>query len=225
MKKLTVLFLVGFIGTHSTLCAQQRIPVFELHFSANHPLSGKSENRTFYGGGFGVNLVFRDERKFSFKTGFETNFFHTWNKSVYMSHFSGKSNVHYNFWNLSIPVLLRLNVGQEVKFFLEGGAYLGIPLAGNTTSKYHSYSSYPGGTNVNEIRTEKFEGYFSVSPAVSLGVIFPVSQRVDLYLKPEFLFQKNFNVDVYGPGSDFNDHFRYIRLCLGIRINLNDEIE
>lgn len=225
MKQFATLFLVGFIGMHTSVYAQPKIPTFELHFSANRPLNNNSEDQTFFGGGFGANLVFRDAHVLSFKTGFEANFFHTWNESVTLSHMSGKSNVHYNFWNLSIPVLLRLNVGQKVKFFLEAGVYLGIPLIGNTTSRYHSYSSYPGGSNVNEIRTEKFEGYFSLSPAVSLGVIFPVSQRIDLFLKPEFLFQKNFHVEVYGPGSDFNDHFRYIRLCLGIRINLNDKIE
>lgn len=225
MKRFTTFFLVGFIGMHTLVCAQSKIPTFELHGSANHPLNNNSEDRTFYGGGFGANLVFRDAHILSLKTGLEANFFHTWNKSVTLSHMSGKSDVHSKFWNLSIPLMLRLHLGERVKFFLEGGVYLGIPLTGNTTSEYHSYSSYPGGTNVNETRTEKFEGYFSVSPAVSLGVIFPVSQRIDLYLRPEFLFQKNFNVQVYGPGSDFNSHFRYLRLCLGIRINLNDEIE
>ncbi|AEA43973.1 hypothetical protein [Fluviicola taffensis] len=225
MKKSVLLFLVGFIGINSAFYAQSRIPTFELHGSANHPLSNNSEDRTFFGGGFGANLIFRDRKLLSFKTGIETNFFHTWNKSVSLGKMSGKSDVHYKFWNLSIPILLRLHVGQKVKFFLEGGVYLGIPLIGNTTSEYHSYSYFPGGTNVNEPRTEKFEGYFSVSPAASLGVIFPVSQRIDLYLKPEFLFQKNFDVNVYGPGSDFNSHFLYFRLCFGIRINLNNEIE
>jgi hypothetical protein len=225
MKKLSVLFLVGFIGMHSTLCAQSGIPAFEIHFSANHPLSNNSENRTFYGAGFGVNFIFRDVHLLSFRTGLETNFFHTWNRSAYVGKMASSTNVHYNFWNLSIPVMLRLKVGQKLKFFLEAGAYLGIPLTGNTTSNYHSYSAYPGGTNINETRKEMFEGYFSVSPAVSLGVIFPVSQHLDLYLKPELLFQKNLNVYVYGPGNDFNDHFSYIRLCLGLRINFNDEIE
>lgn len=225
MKQFAMFFLVGFSWIHSPIYSQQGIPTFEIHFSANHPLNNNSEDRTFYGGGFGANLVFRDAHVLSLKTGLEANFFHTWNKSVTMSHNSGKSDVHYRFWNLSIPLMLRLHVGERVKFFLEGGVYLGIPLTGNTTSQYHFYSSYPGGTNVNETRTEKFEGYFSLSPAISLGVIFPVSQRIDLYLKPEFVFQKNFNVYVYGPGSDFNAHFRYLRLCIGIRINLNDEIE
>jgi hypothetical protein len=224
MKRFATLFLVGFIGIHSIVCAQPKIPIFELHFSANHPLSSNPEDRTFYGGGFGANLVFRDNKPLSFKTGLEANFFHTWNKSVYLGHTSGESNVHYNLWNLSIPVLLRLNVGQKAKFFLEAGAYLGIPLAGSTTSTYHLDATYPGGTNVNELRKEKVGGYFSVSPAVSLGGIFPVSERVDLLLKPELLLQKNFGV-YDGPGNDFNERFVYIRLCLGIRINLNDEIE
>lgn len=224
MKRFTTFFLVGFIGMHTLVCAQSKIPTFELHGSANHPLSSNAEDRTFYGGGFGANLVFRDANVLSFKTGFETNFFHTWNKSAYVGKMASSTNVHYNFWNLSIPVMLRLHVGQKVKFFLEAGAYLGIPLAGNTTSKYYSTPMYPGTNNKPEIRTEKFDGYFSVSPAVSLGVIFPVSQRIDLFLKPEFLFQKNMGFQDL-PISDFNERFFYLRLCLGIRINLNDKIE
>lgn len=225
MKKIAVLFLVAFSWMHSPLCAQPRIPTFEFHLSANHPIWNNSEDWTFFGGGFGANLVFRDTNTLSFKTGFETNFFHTWNRSVSLSHFSGKSDVHYRFYNLSIPLMLRLHVGERVKFFLEAGGYLGIPLAGNMTSKYHVTPSSPGDAGINETRTEKFSGYFSVSPAVSLGLIFPLTQQLDLYLKPEFVFQKNFGVQVYGSGSDFNDHFRYIRLCLGIRLNLNHKIE
>ncbi len=224
MKKLAVLFLVGFSWMHSTLCAQSGIPIFEIHFSANHPLSSNSEDRTFYGGGFGANLVFRDARVLSFKTGLETNFFHTWNKSAYVGKMASSTNVHYNFWNLSIPVMLRLKVGKKVKLFLEAGAYLGIPITGNTTSKYYSYPMSPEDNTIKEIRTEKFEGYFSLSPAVSLGGIFPVSQRVDLFLKPEFLLQKNLGIQDL-PISDFNERFFYIRLCLGLRMNLNDEIE
>jgi hypothetical protein len=224
MKQFTSFFIAGFIGIHSGVCAQDRIPVFELHVSANHPLKNEQTDRTFFGGGFGGDLVFRDAHTFSIKTGLEANFFHTWNKSVYMGHMDGKSDVNYHFWNLSIPVMLRLHAGNKVKLFLEAGAYLGIPLFGNTTSIYHSDPSYPGDVAINEERSERFEGYVSVSPAVSLGLIFPVSPRVDLYVRPEFLFQKNFNV-YDGPVSDFNARFRYVRLCVGMRINVNKEID
>lgn len=224
MKKLPVLFLVGFIGTHSILCAQSGIPTFEIHFSANHPLSTNPQDRTFYGGGFGANLVFRDAHVLSFKTGLETNFFHTWNKSAYVGKMASSTNVHYNYWNLSIPVLLRLNVGQKVKFFMEAGVYLGIPLTGNATSTYYSYPMFPGDVKTVETRQEEYEGYFSLTPAVSLGGIFPVSERMDLFLRTEFLFQKNVSAQDW-PISNFNEKFYYVRLCLGVRINLNDEIE
>lgn len=238
MKQLAALFL--FAGNWISLpLYAQRIPVFELHVSANHPLGGNSSNssssnnpysksgtevRTYLGGGFGANLVFADKRKASFKTGFEINYFHTWNRSVYTGHMSGKSNVHYRFCNLFIPAMLRLHAGERIKFSLEAGVYLGIPLAGTMASYYYTTPSYPGDLAIHETRREKFEGYFSISPAVGVGVSFPVSQRIDLFVKPEFVFQKNFNV-YDGPGSDFNKRFFYLRGCLGIRVNLNDEIE
>ncbi|MNJ82981.1 hypothetical protein D3C87_03940 [compost metagenome] len=221
MKAIAALLLFAFSWMYSTICAQQRIPIFELHGSANHPLKGI---RTFYGGGFGINVVFMDERKLSLKTGLETNFFHTWNKSEYTGKMSSSSNVHYKFWNLSIPLMFRLNVGERFRFFLEAGGYLGIPTAGTSTSRFTTTPTGPNKPFTDEIRTESFSGYFSLSPAVSLGGIFPVSQRLDLILKPEFVFQKNFGV-YDGPVDNFNAKFYYVRLCLGIRINLNDEIE
>lgn len=231
MKQIQIatLFLVTWSWMHSPVCAQQ-IPVFELHASVNHPLNWSSENdswssapevRTFYGGGLGANVVFADASTASFKTGLEVNFFHTWNESVYTGHTTGKSNVHYRFWNLSIPAMLRIHVGKRVRFFLDAGFYLGIPLTGRMTSNYHAYPTAPGEVGVNEVREEKFEGYFSLTPAISLGGIFPVSKRIDLFVKPEFLFQKNFGV-YDTPVSDFNEKFSYLRLCSGIRINLNE---
>lgn len=224
MKKSIIRCLIVFSWMHSTIYAQSRIPVFELHFSANHPLKNVETDRTFYGGGFGANIIFMDKHTLSFKTGLETNFFHTWNKGAYVGKMASSTNVHYNYWNLFIPLILRLHVGERVKFFVEAGGYLGIPLFGNTASKYYSYPMYQGDVSINETRVEQYEGYFSLSPAVSLGGIFPVSQRVNLILKPEFLFQKNFNV-YDGPSYDFNQKFYYVRLCLGIHINLNDEID
>lgn len=234
MKQLAVLFLFAGSWMYSTVCAQ-RIPVFELHFSGNHPLGSRSstnnptmsstEVRTFYGGGFGANLVFRDTRVVSFKTGLETNFFHTWNKSVYVGKMASSTDVHYRFWNLSIPLMLRVHAGERVKFFVEAGIYLGIPVTGYTTSDYYSYPSYPGDDNTIQTRRETFEGYFSVSPAVGMGGIFPVSKRIDLFLKPECVFQKNFiiqNAPSPSGYKNFNEHFFYVRGCLGIRINLNE---
>lgn len=221
MKTIAILLSFVFSWESSPICAQQRIPVFELHASANHPF-GKT--RTFYGGGFGANVVFMDERTLSIKTGFEANFFHTWNHSEYTGHMSSADSVHYRFWNLSIPLMIRLNVGKRTRFFAEAGVYLGIPIAGTSTFKYTSYGTSPQNPGYSEMKTTDFAGYFSLSPAVSLGGIFPVSRRVDLILKSELALQKNIGV-FDGPVYDFNARFYYFRLCLGMRINLNDEIE
>ncbi len=221
MKSIVALLLFVVSWMYSTSYAQEKKPVFEFHGSVNHPLKG---TRTFFGGGLGVNVVFMDQRKLSLKTGFETNFFHTWNKSVYTGKMSSSTNVHHKFWNLSIPLLFRLNVGGRARLFWEAGAYLGIPIGGTSTSRFLTTPMGPNEPFTDEIRTEKFKGYFSVSPSVSLGGIFPVSQRLDLIVKPEFVFQKNFNV-YEGPVSDFNTKFSYVRLCVGIRINWNDETE
>lgn len=224
MKQLAVLFFFGFVGMIPKGLAQTKIPTIELHISGNHTLEKAKEDRTFYGGGFGANVVFRDAGAVSFKTGLEANFFHTWNPSRYTGKMSSSTNVHYNYWNLNIPAMLRLNVGNKVRFFMEAGGYLGIPLGGIVTSKFHSYPMYQGGISVSEIRQEQYDGFVSISAAAALGGIFPVSTRMDLILKPEFVFRRSLRPQS-SPIADFNERFSYFRLCLGIRINLNQEIE
>lgn len=222
MKYIAALCLFALIGIHSH--AQSGIPTFELHISGNHPLENEESDRTFYGGGLGANLVFNDAGIASFKTGLEANFFHTWNKSAYVGKMASATNVHYNYWNLSIPAMLRLNVGHQVKFFVEAGGYLGIPLAGNRTSRYYTTPMYPGDVHVPETRKDAYEGPVSFSSAATVGGIFPLSRRVDLILRPEFVFCRN----IRAPDSsvtDFNNRFNYFRVCAGIRINLNEGID
>lgn len=224
MKQLAAFFLFGLIGILSKGYAQSKIPIVELHVSGNHPLESEPGDRTFYGGGWGANVLFGDAHTVSFKTGLEANFFHTWNPGAYVGKMASSTNVHYNYWNLNIPVMLRLNMGRKIRFFVEAGGYLGIPLGGNSTSKFYSYPMYPGEMKEPEVRKEPYEGLFSLSAAAALGGIFPISRRADLILKPELVFRKSLGVQDY-PVRDFNDRFSYFRLCLGMRINLNQEIE
>lgn len=198
-------------------------PGFEFHGSVNHPLSSR-EDRTFFGGGAGANILFRDSRIFNFKTGMEVNYFHTWDESAYGGKMSSATDVHYRYVIVSFPVFMRLTFGERFKWFLETGAYLGICPGGNRRYTSTSYGPSPG--NISEaVYSQSYRTGLSITPAAGLGVRFPLSERIDLFLKPEFAFVKsnlaaNGHKNTYGPGdhTDFNDWYTYVRFCVGIHL-------
>ena len=151
MKKFIVLFfLLGSLASSSHADAQKlTIPTLEIHGSVNRPIAFTT---TFFGGGFGANVVFRDTRVLSFKTGLEVNFFRTWNNVMYIHYESYKIDALYSYWDLSIPFTLRWNMGKKARFFVEAGGYLGIPLTGNVVYTDINYSP-PGIDKPAEIQT------------------------------------------------------------------------
>lgn len=187
---------------------------FELHVSVNHPLSSDNEARTFYGAGIGANVLFADTSLVSFKTGVEFNFFHTWDSRIYAGHFASQTNVHYQYVALAIPAIVRFSFGREFKLFIESGAYVGVGY-GKMRSDYSSYSPY----NNTSFKGYRYDEYFpglSFTPMFGLGGRFPLFDRMDLVLKPEFAFVLNeFGSD---NGTEFNRGFFYAKLSLGIHL-------
>ncbi|MNK12760.1 hypothetical protein D3C87_308360 [compost metagenome] len=215
---LIILFFVSgsvFAQEQVQKTTKQVISGFEFHASVNHPLSTKSNMRTFYGGGFGANMLFRSSRPVSFKTGVEFNYFHTWDESVYAGHLSGQTNIHYQYAVVSIPAIVRFDFGKKFKLFAELGGYLGIPVGGSRRADYSSYDPY-NGTIFKGIKHESYTPGLSVSPTIGLGGRFPLSERIDLLLKPEFTFViSELDAD---SNPDFNKHFFYGRFCAGIHL-------
>jgi hypothetical protein len=212
-SRLLVSFLV-FISLITQAQNRERdIPGWEFHASVNHPISTKGGVRTFYGGGIGVNVIFKDTNRVSFKTGLELNYFHTWDSWLYSGHFSNQTNIHYQYAGLSIPALVRINFGNELNFLVEFGAYLGFSLGGEMRSNYFSYDPFSSESS-NGFKYEKYVPGLSITPAIGFGTRLPLSNRLELLLKPELAFVKNAN---YGEDS-FNNHFFYARFCAGIHL-------
>nr|WP_294857977.1 hypothetical protein [uncultured Fluviicola sp.] len=213
MKSLLLILLLVFISLK--IQAQDRlrdIRGWEFHASVNHPISNKPGVRTFYGGGVGVNVIFKDTSRVCFKTGVEFNYFHTWDSWLYSGHFSNQTNIHYQYANLSIPAIVRFNRGDEFKLFLEFGAYLGISLGGEMRSTYSTYdplSNY----SFNGFKRENYSPGLSFTPMLGFGTRLPLSERVDLVLKPEFAFILN-----QENSESFNRHYFYARFCVGIHL-------
>ncbi|WP_343634569.1 hypothetical protein [Fluviicola sp.] len=178
--------------------SQTQVPGFEFHGSVNQPLSGE---RTFFGAGVGANILFRETKRVNFKTGIEGNFFHTWEANA----FKGK-NAHHQYGVISVPAMVRFTFGEKSKLFVESGVYLGIGYGETRTDYYTFYGSY------------RYEDYFPglvITPALGLGGRFSFSERMDLFLKPEFAF----TVTEFDPYPiSFGTSYFYARFCAGIHL-------
>ena len=199
----------------------------EFHASVNLPLN---QGKTYLGAGGGVNFLLRDTCRVNFKTGIEVNYFQTWDASAYYSKMSSRKNLHYRFTALTLPAFARFNFGDRVKWFLEAGVYVGFGLGGRVTFSQISYPMYPNDpTTVFEGGESCFSG-LSVTPAAGLGFRFPLSERIDLLLKPEFAYVRNKLEDVefsanktktgsgYGGSHEYDFSFMYVRVCAGIHL-------
>lgn len=199
----------------------------EFHYSVNHPLASES-GRTFFGAGIGGNVLFRDSRILNLKLGLEGNFFHTWDQGVYSGKMSSMRNLHYQYVIVSVPAFMRLTFGERFKVFLEGGASIGGCVGGKVLYTYVSYGSSPGDPTTTTTKRNSYNIGITISPAVALGFTFPVSEQMDVFLKPEVALMKSRLEKLdgsysgygsgYGGSYDFNYRFIYVRLCAGIHL-------
>lgn len=178
-------------------------PGLEFHASVNYPVTGDA----FPGAGIATNILFGENKTVNFKTGLELDYFHTWAEKSYGG---SKGDCHYGV--LSVPAMVRFSSKKSVKFFAEAGVYLGIGYGqkeapGNVKGTY-SLSSV----------SQRYESYFPgivITPAVGLGGRFPLSERIDLILKPEFaLTMTEFDLS----DRAFETWYGYVRFCAGIHL-------
>ncbi len=221
MKQFLIILALIFSGF--SVQAQQL--GLEMHYSVNRTF-GHSAVNTYYGGGIGANVLFRDTSIFNIKTGLELNYFHTWDGSIYTSQMWTRKDLHYRYLVVSIPAFVRFTFGKRVKVFFEGGAYLGFSPTGKVRFTNVSYGSYPGDPTTTTEGSDFYSTGVSISPAGGIGVRFPLSERLDLFLKPEFAFVKNKLLggqsngygSGYGGDYDFNNRYTYLRLCAGLHL-------
>lgn len=165
----------------------------EFHLSGNHPLI-EGIGATFFGGGIGGNVIFRDTNTLGIKTGIEINYFHTSQSLSYKS-----SNYHTIV--LSLPVMVRFSAGKKNKLFFEMGTYVGIGSGKSEVGKYSQYESYLPG--------------LVISPAIGLGGRVSLSKRIDLLLRSELGLTLT---DYHASYSVFDTSYSYVRFCAGIHL-------
>lgn len=191
MKTTIVIFLFIPFGILA-----QRNTGFEFHLSGNHPLI-EGIGATFFGGGVGGNVIFRDTNTLGIKTGMEINYFHTWQASQNLS--SNHGDNHCVF--VTIPAMIRFSAGKKNRRFFEMGVYIGIGSGKSEMGKYSQYEPYSSG--------------LVISPAISFGGRIFLSERIDLLLRPELGLTVT---DYYASDRVFETWYSYVRFCAGIHV-------
>ena len=171
----------------------------EYHVSVNHGIGNG-----FFGGGLGVNHVFRPDKVVSLRMGMDFQFFHTWADSEQPSHYSSAKNVHYSYVDLTVPILMRINIRQ---LFIELGGNIGAGISGQRKATVTSYSDYQ--LPVETQTKGSWNPGFSVGPVFGIGARIPLNEKLDLIIRPDV-----------GASIYFRQEFLhfYGRLCMGIHL-------
>ena len=175
----------------------------EFHASVNHGIPLFMQDRTFFGVGLGANKVFRSDKIVAFRTGLELQLFHSWQANGDPSHFSYTENIHSYFLDLSVPLALRMNINH---LFVEVGGNIGVGVGGQ---RRETYSSFPLGqpTVTTEQKTKTGSGFW-LGPAVGIGTLISLNERLDLLIRPDV--QLNWQI--------YDGLNLYARLCVGIHL-------
>lgn len=172
----------------------------EFHVSVNHELGDG-----FFGGGLGVNHVFRSDKVVAFRTGLDFQFFHAWSESENThSYYSSAKNVHYSYLDLTIPLVLRINIRWV---FIELGANLGVGIAGQRRATVTSY--YDQQPSIETTTKGSWNPGISAGPMLGIGARIPLNEKLDLLVRPDI-----------GLSGSFREEFSslYGRLCIGIHL-------
>lgn len=185
---------------------QKEKPAFKDYFneyyvSVNH---GIASSRTFFGAGLGASHVFQPQNVITFRTGVDLQFFHAWASSGAPAHYSSVQNIHRTFIDLTIPLVIRLNIKMV---FIEFGGNLGCGMAG---WERHTQSNFPPNQPVSQ--TEQKQAWnprLSAGGTGGVGVLIPLNEKLELLVRSDF-----------GASAYFQREYSnvYARLCIGIHI-------
>lgn len=212
--KLQIL-IIGFIATYSTLNGQDTIPFFldEISLSVNRTNLNDKFTKDKNGFGIGAYHSFLPDKTINIQLGFEFNRLSIFKKLMYSERFSHYTDLTYKIYSVTIPLGLRINIGNKLKFVIETGGYCDNVIYANQKGIKHT--SFPDSSLryliYKEYQINENAGVgSSFGLYLALGIKIPVA-KYELIIKPEY--KRGIN--------NFKDdslyYQRYFRLIVAIR--------
>jgi len=212
MRILFVLAIL-FFSLNSVFSQKKSNPLFfnEITLSVNRTMIDNSNSEGKFGFGAGLYRTWMDSSWFNLVTGISYNKTSQFRNSAFIgSHFSSVSDITFNIHSVSIPVLLRFNVGQKTKLFFEIGQFLEFDIAGNSHATYTTQLPYSASTTITikeKLSLTPINGGF----IGGIGTNIPIG-KIRLLIKADYQFA--FAGHHFGEETILN---RYVRLSIGLR--------
>lgn len=199
-----ILLLFVLIGSLNFTFGQEKEQPLKNLFNEFHASVNRGFGEGFFGGGVGINHVFRPEKIFALRTGLEFQFFHAWASMDHHSHYASYENEQCSYTYLSIPIVMRINIRWA---FIELGANVGTGISGTRKATVTSNNDQAPAT-VTNIK-ESWNPGLLLGPVFGIGARIPLNEKLDLLVRPDA-----------GMSFDFKENFSnfYGRLCIGIHL-------
>jgi hypothetical protein len=217
MKYLIIILL--FLLPYSNIYGQKKsilLSVFnEYSISVNNTLLFDDNTKNRVGFGAGVYHTFMAEKHFNVTTGLEYNLTSQFKYIMYEGHFSNSTDITYYFNNLSVPALIRFNIGKKTKLFFDTGGFMDLNIGARQKGTRQIYS--PNQTNQLEYQEYEINEKCSISPlnygfSGGIGVKIPVASH-ELIIKIDYKHGLHKLQEYH---DEINN--RYARLMVGISL-------
>ncbi len=187
----------------------------EFTLSANRTNLKDSNTEDRYGFGLGAYHSFFPGKKINLIFGLEYNRTSQFKKDMYEGHFANATGLTYHINCLSVPLGIRINIGNKIKFFIETGGYADLIVYSNRKGTLHTFSVDENNLLVDEESqiNEKANLSNAFGAYLGVGVRIPIS-KYELIIKPDYKF--GINALYSYQDQIFN---RYLRLAIGLKIN------
>ncbi len=190
-------------------------PLSEIGISANRTLLENQNTKNGNGFGIGLYQYILDNEKTNLTFGLEFNMTSQLIKSMYHGHSGHTTDVEFYFYWFSIPLTTRIYFGERVKFFVEPGIFIDIPIYSREKGTLHIYSLNDD-NQIEYTETEydykSNEADFNYGLSLGLGIIIPIS-NVNLIIKPDY----KLGLKSIGYSRE-NIYNRYFRITVGMRL-------
>lgn len=212
---LLCLYLPAIGQTDSFLIAKNfSLALNEFSLSVNYTTLKKTGAEDRPGLGLGVYHCFMEQRRVNIVWGLEFNLTNQFKEHMYVSHFSDDYHVTLTMGNLSAPLAARINFGKKIKFFIEPGTFLDLPvysrLKATRVSIIFDQNMHIAGHDTITY-TGKGISFLNYGFSLGMGLRIPV-KKYELFIKTDYKY--GFNKD---NGYDEISNC-YLRLALGFKI-------
>jgi hypothetical protein len=212
-----LLFAVSVFGQEAER-KKPKFPFEEFTLSVNRTNVAVSGRENRFGGGAGMYHAFRIAKPLDLVLGIEYNYTSLFLESLWNSHFNYVYDVTYHIHNIPLSLSFRVNIGKNIKYFVEVGTFVGMSCIGKNGYEYVNEYDPLIGPDTPTSQTKK-PVKINTTVAPSFGPSFGMGIRIPMK-SIEWMVKADYRIEGFKiEGNPYEFHNQYYRLAVGIRKN------